>query len=173
MTYQIDMPPGYPGMIADGLPTEVVSWPAQDRIPYGTAVSLRSGAVSLPTAADLTSGEFLGIAIRSNSNEYPADPLPIYARYDAVPVLIKGRVWVMVEEDVALGDAVGIRTTAAADKQVGAFGKASTSGFTALGTLRYLSSSYTINEVQADFGVNGPTGNAGDSGFKIAIVGLK
>lgn len=75
--------------------------------------------VKHPTA---TGQKPLGVVMSSHSmvqNEDGDDPN--YAAKDAVKIMNKGRIWVAIEEDIAVGDDVFFRHTAGTGTKLGAF----------------------------------------------------
>jgi len=104
-------------------------------VPYGVLVVLDSAnsdgfdkiAAKVPAlTTDVTNfGSALGVVLADQARaQDPAFVLPSYARYDALPIMRSGRVWVLVEEAVVDGDPVFIRFAAGAGgTQLGAFRK--------------------------------------------------
>lgn len=91
--------------------------------PFGVAmVAGADGTVQakLPTA---TGQVFIGVAIHKHRAPLNVDPATATGIEDGdtMSLLTKGRIWVTVEEAIAIGDAVFFRHTQAGAEQAGAF----------------------------------------------------
>lgn len=109
------------GLVADAaLVNSLISKGAEVAIPFGVFVTQGTAAsqAKLPTATGHVTGKGgLGFATADLSKEYNASG---YAIDDAVPILRNGRVWVVCEEAMALGDSVFVRFAAGTGTQLGA-----------------------------------------------------
>lgn len=111
------------GMLADAsFAKEVLSAIADEAIAFGRAIARTTGgpaddrpprAVLPTTAAEITTGVFLGISRADTTLEQAATPVG-YAVDTTIGYLRKGRIWVLTEEAVALGDPVFARFAAGA-----------------------------------------------------------
>ena len=88
---------GYPGLIYDTGPKDVVSCVAQEDIPFGAYVRVSGGYCELADdAAEVTDGEG-GVALAT-----PTRPSGLgHKQGDVVPVMLQGRVWVATEQAIA------------------------------------------------------------------------
>ncbi|MBC1935186.1 hypothetical protein HCA69_02325 [Listeria grandensis] len=90
-------PEGGPGKLANYQGTKADSTAAGDEIRPGAAVQVVE-EVSSPLK---DGGSFYGVAIAQNfTTTFRADKNGNYSKYDAVPVLREGTIWVEVDEDV-------------------------------------------------------------------------
>lgn len=127
--HSINQPAAHPGLIADsGLVQDVLSALVEtDSIPVGVmcVVGTDTGAdgdtpqARLPAAAtDLAAGVALGVAM------YDASKVPgNYEDTDSIPLVRKGRMWVLAENDMAIvpGAQCFVRHVAGMGEQLGAF----------------------------------------------------
>jgi hypothetical protein len=113
---------GLPGMLADAniQDVKIDSLIATEALPFGIFVVTSENECSLPDggATDVTNGRG-GIVLRD-----PAKPTGEgYEAGDVVPVLRKGRVFVLTEETVTYDDAVYVRyASGGGGSQAGSFG---------------------------------------------------
>jgi hypothetical protein len=137
LSYSINMQPvAYPGQpvdishAKDALTALAVAGP----LPYGVLAvvdSANSGgfdkiAGKVPSAAsDITSGLALGVVLADQGRaQDPSVSSPQMPQFSAASVLRKGRVWVIVEENVNDGDLAFVRFAAGAGgTQAGSFRK--------------------------------------------------
>lgn len=134
-SYAIDIPPvSYPGQIVDLANNDIISGLAEVAIPYGKFVAKGSATTEpyrhigkLPTAAtDITTvANVLGVSVADQGRAQDSGvTLPTYPIGAAVPMMRKGRLWVIVEEAVTKGQAVYVRFSAGATlTELGAFGQ--------------------------------------------------
>lgn len=80
---------------------------------YGRAVVQATGGDSRIKHLDTTGAKVLGVVVASQTlmSQSGSDE-PNYPAKEAVMVMNKGRIWVAIEEDIAVGDAVYVRHTA-------------------------------------------------------------
>ena len=124
LTYPTTMVQGFAGMLADNNPrNDILSRASEEATSFPYGVALVRGTdletqVKLPTAA----AAILGIAVHTHANEVGSDGLNKIDLDDAVNVLHEGRIYVIPEETVAVGDPVYVRiATGAGGTQKGAF----------------------------------------------------
>lgn len=126
-SYTIDIPAfTFPGQIADASFRDVISAIAIENVPYGVAV-VDAGSSDfsrirgrLPNAA---TDKILGIAIADQARaQRPEFTSPTYLAGEALGLVREGRIVVVSETDVALGDDVYIRY--AGEGQLGALSNA-------------------------------------------------
>lgn len=111
------------GMVADASrQTDIMSRAATVAIPAGRfCVRAADGTCKLPTVTGDVTGAGVGLGV----SMYDAVAAPGgYVQYDMVPIVHKGRVYVVVEEAVTEGDPVFVRFAAGAGgSNLGAFRK--------------------------------------------------
>ena len=128
--YSADQGLALPGMVADGGPSQTVSAIASGALAAGNGVSF-SAASSAAGVTDIckapaagtdvtNAAKFLGIAIY-NAGREPHTSAAEYADESVVSILRKGRIWVEVEDAVAVGGGVFCRHVAAGAEVLGAF----------------------------------------------------
>jgi hypothetical protein len=110
---------GAPGQEYDCAFSDVVSWTADEAIPFGAyVVESREGGCELPDSSGEITGNKGGIALIDGS-------LPSGVGYqigDQVRVLRKGRAFVLSDETLAKGDTLFVRhTSGAGGTQKGSF----------------------------------------------------
>jgi len=145
------------GMEADtSLAKERVSALAVEAIPFGHAVAVDGTAenpytVVLPsTTGEVTDGSMLGVAVADVSIESDGGVGSGYPIDDAVPVLRKGRVWVIAEDAVpAVGTPAFVRFAAGGGGSVlGAFRTdADTASAVAWPGARFMTTTGGVNEL--------------------------
>ena len=109
------------GMRADSGFGDVLSRIAEVDIPAGRVVTLGTdiGEAKLPVATgNITDGSQLGISLFDASRE-PHTTTAEYDATDMIPVLRKGRVWMVAEDAVAEGNSVFVRFTAGGAEELG------------------------------------------------------
>lgn len=114
-------PKAAPGLIADIGFNDFLSRLAHEAIAFGKFVRLDGEAkCRLPgEAAHVTGGLRGGFAVRDLAREQTLAGVTEYKEFDAVSIMRKGRVWVTVEDAVAVGGAVFIRVTTVGGDTVG------------------------------------------------------
>jgi hypothetical protein len=122
LTYTQDPPVAIAGMPFDVAHThDIVSRLAEVAIP-AARFAVRGTAVDqakLPTtSADVTDDDSWGVSLYDAAREPGAWPIGA-----AVPCFKRGRIWVVAEEAVTLGDAVFVRFAAGTFPDLGAFRK--------------------------------------------------
>ena len=109
---------GAPGLEYDISGSDVVTWIATVAIPFGVLVyESAEGKAALPTATGNVTGGRCGIALWDNSKASGVG----YEVGDPVRVLVRGRVWVLTEEQLTFGDTLFARFAAGTGTQKGAF----------------------------------------------------
>lgn len=127
-SYSIDQSAGLPGQLADAGHQDVISAiNAAAAVAFGKLMvkGASEGLCKVPAlAADITTKELvLGVSVKSHALESARDANPpSWPQNSAVPCLRKGRIYVLVEEDVVAGDPVFVRY-AAGGSGPGSFGK--------------------------------------------------
>jgi len=122
-TYNTDPDVAFPGMALDNGPRDVVSFTneeAADALLGGLMVVQGTEAddALLPAA---TGDDPLGIVMHNHSLDFDLADGEVVAVDGLGAALKKGRIWVRVEEAIALGDDVYFRHTAAGAEQAGEF----------------------------------------------------
>lgn len=124
-TYLAAHPVGLAGALVDASENDVISRILSDAtsIPFG--VGLKEGTTggtncAVPAAAG---ARIIGVALRTDNYENRSLTTTLaIAQKDVVSVLRRGRVWVLVEQDVVVGDDVFVRHTARlTNTQLGGF----------------------------------------------------
>lgn len=127
LSYSIDPTRAIEGMLADtGMNRDVLSRLANGDIPFGRFV-VRNAAdnesqVRLPTLTGEVTGNTGGFAIADVSIESPqiGGDGGAYAAEDSVPVLKRGRIFLVPEDAVTKGDPVFVRFAAGTFPNLGA-----------------------------------------------------
>lgn len=104
----------------------------------------------LPTAAADVTGFAVGVSYRDNSVEPTDGTDPLYADGDKVPILKKGRIWVVCENilTAATMNSVYVRHVAGGAEQLGAFrSTADSTDATVLPGARWLTTTSAINSL--------------------------
>lgn len=91
-TYNQYMGEGFPGMVADNGPSEIVSAVADETIPFGYAVVV-GASVGSCKLSDTNTDYILGIAAHAHKQPSSAGTAA-YSANDVVNIVRKGRVWV-------------------------------------------------------------------------------
>lgn len=116
---------GEAGLLYDLNPRTMESFVAEGALPFGVAVDQGTDPEKQATLLDgsSTAASILGIAVRTHALQAVRSQSDdnAYADEEMVNVLSKGRIWVVTEEAVAVGDSVFVRITAAGAEQAGAF----------------------------------------------------
>ena len=121
-SYTETIPAGYAGMVANGETSNRITRTCEDSggIGFGKAVFRGSGDHGC-TATVGTTATFLGVTIATAGQALIAgQDADEYQRYDNVPIMTAGAIWVVAGEDVADGSQVY------ADDSTGAFVDTST-----------------------------------------------
>lgn len=110
VSYAIDTPAGYAGMIATTEPhfiTSMVVGAASGDIPFGRGViyATAEDTVALPSAL----GKFAGVAVASRV--LPFQNGEVYKPYDQINLMKNGSIWVTALVAVAQGDPVYMTPT--------------------------------------------------------------
>lgn len=108
LNYEFDMEIGQPGLLFDIGHSSVLTYRAEENIPFGLGLVKGTGSEDAKLPED-DAGVFVGISIRTQAVEQDASGEAFYAEKSAVSVLTRGRIYVKVEQDVALGDPVFLR----------------------------------------------------------------
>jgi hypothetical protein len=109
---------GQPGLEYDLAFNDVVTKAAADPIPFGRYVVFTAeGTCELPDTLAEVTGNDGGVALRDDSKPSGTG----YAVGDPVRVLVRGRVWVEVEQAVAQSNPAFVRAVAAGNEQQGVF----------------------------------------------------
>lgn len=122
---------GAPGMVADGWAgTDIMSAAAGEPMNPGVLVTLDSGKVELPdAAADFDPDAVAGIVCQEHKGFDSKDNL--FSAGDSVPVMKKGRVWVVTEDTLTVGAHPYVRHAAdGGNTTLGAFRSATATGAT-------------------------------------------
>lgn len=101
--------------------------PATGDVTVSTVVTLGVSQAT-GTAANASEDLFLGVAVHTHTLGANADGETVYAATETVGVLHRGRIWVPVEENVAMGDPVYLRTITVSADLRGAFRMSADSG---------------------------------------------
>lgn len=125
-SYAIDQSAGLPGQLADAGHQDVVSAiNSATAVPFGKlcVAGASEGLCKLPGAAtDVTNkGLVLGVSVKTHAIESSLSGDPQYPVNSVPSLLRKGRIYVKVEQAVAIGDAVYVRYAAGGDG-LGSFG---------------------------------------------------
>lgn len=126
---------GVPGLDYDNGANDCVSWIADVAIPFGVlVVQTVSGHCALPTATGNVTALQSGVAALSHTVRPSATGG--YQIGDVVRVKRRGRIWVLTEEAIVVGDVVFARfAPLAGNTQLGAFRKSADTA-TAVGVPR-------------------------------------
>ncbi len=117
---------GFPGMIADsGLNKDVRSYASGEasvEIPFGVMVAQGDTDDKCISAEGKGIADFVGVVVHSNAYARPQEHGEVGLKpKTTIGAMVKGTIWVPVEDAIAIGDPVYVRVTAAAEKTVGAF----------------------------------------------------
>jgi len=117
---------GRVGLIAEPFAPEDIRTKTQNAKSYFGHLVIRDGAnedlIKHPDAAISDLKLIEGIVASTHAVESQRDgDAPSYPAQDSVNVLKKGYIWVAIEEDVAYGDPVHVRISAAGNEKLGAF----------------------------------------------------
>jgi len=111
LSYDIEMQKAIPGMVSDLRPKTIESRAAEVDIDFGLALVRGTDPakqVKIPTA----SAKFFGVsAERYYLEQDLATNQGLYKEGESVPILRKGRLWVHIDQDVAIDDPVYFRHT--------------------------------------------------------------
>lgn len=107
---------GGPGREVDSASNDVVSFIANEQIPFGAWVKTTGHRCYLPASATDVTNFTGGIALRDAAKPTGAS----YEAGDLVRVLRRGRAWALIEEAIADTDALYVRHTAGVGEQKGA-----------------------------------------------------
>lgn len=78
-------------------------------------IAVTGGASQANGAATYEAEAFVGVAVLDHAHEQTLAGVAQYKQYDAVSVMTRGRIYVYVEQAVAVGDPVYLRTTQGGD----------------------------------------------------------
>jgi hypothetical protein len=121
LAYNQDPAIGREGLIADNSFRDVLSRVAETDLPAGRVVTKGTDEkeAKLPAAAaDITGKDVLGITVFDASRE-PHTATDEYEATDVIPVLRRGRIWMVAEDAVTEGDDVYVRHVAAGAEELG------------------------------------------------------
>jgi len=96
----------FAGMLADCGFTDKMSYAAEAAIPFGVPVQLganKERQVKVLTTAVGQAALAYGVSIASQVVEQTSAGVAQYAQYDVLPVLKKGRVWMLTNDAVVAG----------------------------------------------------------------------
>lgn len=126
-SYSVDPQVGYRGLLADpGMDKYALSLANGSAAAQGFGIMVRRDATNPEKQFDIFSAASqtpVGILVHSHAREdlSLADPLGI-ALLETASVIRRGRIWVAIEEDIAVGDDVYFRHTAGGGgSEIGAF----------------------------------------------------
>lgn len=97
-TFNQDPAIATPGMLYDSAPNDIRTCIAQEDIPYGAGVRIDGQYCELPDSTGEVTGNDFGVAVHDVSGKAGG-----YKAGDTVPVLVRGRVWVLTEQGLANG----------------------------------------------------------------------
>lgn len=102
---------GFPGMKADSGFDDVLTREAKEDVAFGKGLveGVGAGESILPAASGF---KFDGVALHTHTVELDGDEERKYEAEDAMSVLRRGRVYVVSEDAVSIGDGVFLRHTA-------------------------------------------------------------
>lgn len=115
LDYSLDNPIAVEGALYDGaMVRDKISALAELVAGIRVAKAVKKGTdddqVILPTAAiDITEGRILGVSILDLTLETPVGGVPLYSTGDSIPLMRKGRLWVIAEDDCVKDAPVYVR----------------------------------------------------------------
>ncbi len=106
-TYNSEMSPSFPGMIADQGPKDLLTRFSDDQVAFGRALikGTDDDEVKLPDSGSQITGLF-GVAVFDMTQDDA-----FYAANKAISMMFHGRIWVELEEAVGITDPVYVRWT--------------------------------------------------------------
>lgn len=104
-TYAQRISPAYAGLVADSTDHTILSYTLESAAGVDPGAPVMQGAADGGCIVSAAGGKFLGI-VEASHFAASATPTDKYARYETIPVLVKGPIWVPASELVAAGDPV-------------------------------------------------------------------
>lgn len=108
-SYQVDFDAGFPGLSGDSGPADLLTRSNGTAGAFGLGLAVKEGAAANEFAAYTSGSTVLGVTRHEHTAVEAGGSLAVD---QTASILTKGRIWVQIDQTVAIGDPVFVRHTA-------------------------------------------------------------